>query len=215
MEAFNDSSSMIRNTVANAITALFTKIGFQNWPELMMFLILNLDIDHQEYVQSSLECTYKILEDITTNTDFNFNDEKYQNFVGELIPKLLFLCDPKLPPKIKELSIGSLNLFVESMPLALSNSFPSYFEMLMVSSQDQSAEVRRKSCEGFLEIVETKKQIIAQHLQKTLEKMLELTMDQDDGVKKISCRFWNEYLSLDDEEGVHQRIEGLREYLSK
>lgn len=214
MEAFNDGSSMIRGTVANAITALFTKIGFQNWPELMVFLILNLDIDHQEYVQSSLECTYKILEDITTNADFNYNDEKYQNFVGDLVPKLLFLCDPKLPPKIKELSIGSLNMFVDTMPLALSNRFNDYFEMLYVSSQDQSADVRRKSCEGFLEIVETKKQIIAQNLQKTLEKMLQLTTDQDGGVKKISCRFWNEYLALDEEEGVQQRIEALREYLS-
>lgn len=213
MEAFNDPATMIRNIVTNAITALLTKIGFQNWPELMKFLILNLDVDHQEFLESSLECTYKILEDIKVHAEnFDYQDEKYQSFIGELIPKLFYLCDPKLPPRIKAIALNSLNLFVYSMPQNLYNNFGTYVDVLIISSADQSNEVRQKSCEGFLEIIETKKHMIGSNLQKVVEKLVQFVVDIDTDVKKIACRFWNEYLTIEGDEAM-ERIEVLKNYL--
>lgn len=210
MEAFNDPSSLIRSTVINAMTALLTKIGFQSWPELMKFLLLNLDADHHEFLESSLECTYKILEDIKVNAEnFNYQDDKYQGFVSELIPKLIFLCDPKLPTTIKTIALSSLNLFVFSMPPALSNNFGVYYDVLMLSTTDNVAEVRQKACEGFLEIVETKRYLIMSNLVKVIEKLIQLTMDNEPIVKRSAIRFWNEYLNGDDE----TCLEVLRGYL--
>jgi len=213
MEAFNDPATMIRSIVTNAITALLTKIGFQNWPELMKFLILNLDVDHQEFLESSLECTYKILEDIKVHAEnFDYQDEKYQSFIGELIPKLFFLCDPKLPSKIKLIALNSLNLFVYSMPQSLYNNFGMYMDILMLSSTDQSNEIRQKSCEGFLEVIETKKHLIGINLQKVIEKLVQFVLDLDSNVRKVACRFWNEYLTIEGEEAF-ERIEALKNYL--
>ena len=213
MEAFNDPAPMIRNIVTNAITALLTKIGFQNWPELMKFLILNLDVDHQEFLESSLECTYKILEDIKVHAEnFDYQDEKYQNFIGELIPKLFFLCDPKLPARMKAIALSSLNLFVYSMPQNLYNNIGVYFEILTMLSTDQSPEVRQKSCEGFLEIIETKKHLIGSNLIKVIEKLIQFVLDMESNVKRVACRFWNEYLTIEGDEAF-ERIETLRTYL--
>jgi len=215
MEAFNDSSSLIRSTVINAMTALLAKIGFQSWPELMKFLLLNLDADHHEFLESSLECTYKILEDIKVNADnFDYQDEKYQSFVSELIPKLLFLCDPKLPTTIKTIALSSLNLFVFSMPAALFNNFGIYYDVLMLSTTDQVAEVRQKACEGFLEIVETKMNLIAPNMVKVVEKLIQLTMDNESIVKRSAIRFWNEYLIIQEGESP-EKFEILRNYLDQ
>ncbi len=212
MEVFNDPEPTVRSAVTNDITALLTKIGFQEWPEFMKFLILNLDADHQDFLESSLECTYKILEDIKINTEnFDYQDEKYQSFIGELIPKLFYLCDPKLPSSIKANALNSLNLFVFSMPQCLYDNMGIYLEILMVSSTDQEGEVRLRSCEGFLEIIETKKEILDNYLQKIIEKLIQLLQDPDYRIKKTACRFWNEYLS--GESDNETRIEILRNYL--
>ena len=214
MEAFNDPSSSIRSTVTNVITALLAKIGFQEWPELMKFLILNLDVNQEEYLESSLECIYKILEDIKVGSEnFNYQDAKYQSFVNELIPKLLFLCDPKLPPKVKLLGISSLNLFVFTMPQSLVNNFGVYYDMLMVSTQDQVSEIRQRSCEGFLEVLETKRDLIGQNLARTLERLIQLMEDNEAKVKRVACRYWNEYLSIKGDD-LAERIEFLRNYLA-
>ena len=214
MEAFNDPSSSIRSTVTNVITALLTKIGFQEWPELMKFLILNLDVNQEGYLESSLECIYKILEDIKIGSEnFNYQDAKYQSFVNELIPKLLFLCDPKLPPKVKILSISSLNLFVFTMPQSLVNNFGVYYDMLIVSTHDQAPEIRQRGCEGFLEVLETKRDMIGQNLARTLERLIQLMEDGESKVKRVACRYWNEYLSMKGDD-LYERVEFLRNYLA-
>jgi len=210
LETFDDETSFIRRTVSNVITALFTVLGYKNWPEIIKFLSENLQKDDADIVETTLDCVSKILEDIRTNSEnIEFFDDDPLN---QLIPRLIQLCNPVLPWKIKALAIYILNLFSFAMPPIFLANMNNYFEILFISSQDQNALVRQRACEGFLEVLERRKDLITANLDKVLERVVAFTMDSDNAVAKVACRFWNEFLILEQDE-PYDRIEALKKYL--
>jgi len=194
-KVFYDSNTKIRSTVANVLTTLFTKIGNAGWLEIISFIETNLEQNTQEIVETSLECISKIFEDLKTNSENmnHLNNKTYEIFSG-LILKLIMMCDPKYPQRIKELSIHCLNTFIQTMDPKLLND---YFNILLVYSEDQDPSLRLKSCEGFLETLELRKELLLQYLDQTFERMLTFTTDQNYKVKRAACRFWSEYLLVE------------------
>ncbi len=133
LEAFSDNSASIRNSISNVITALFIKIGFSKWPELLEYLSSNLDQGNVEVVLSSLECISKILEDLGMESEnFNYFEEKQNSSLTTLIPKLLTLCDAKFPTKIRTLALHSLNLFTSMMPSSFLANMHRYLEICFI-----------------------------------------------------------------------------------
>lgn len=214
MEAFRDSTSKpIRSSIANSLTVLFVKLGFAKWPELIKFIAMNLSIDNVDLVESTLECIAKILEDMVMDSEnIDYFEEKTNSPLGELIPKLISMCDPRYSWNIRALALRSLNLFTSFMPPSFLANMHDYFQVLFICAEDQQALVRQRSCEGFLGIFETRKDLITENLQKILERMLQFTVDPNSDVKKKACLFWNEYLLVRGDEPL-DRIEALHQYL--
>lgn len=207
---FFDSNPAIRRAVANAISEIFTKIGAQGWPELIKFIEYNLDQNQEEVVECSLECIAKLFEDLKMNSE-HINKQSFQNFnpFDGFVTKILNLCDPNVPLKIRDLALHCLNFFVQFLT---NNFLAKYFQILILCSEDQHSSLREKSCEGFLEILELRKELILQNLDQVLERILKFTMDDDRHVKKVACRFWSEYLLLEKGESM-QRINYIKKYL--
>ena len=194
LSVFDDTTPGIRNNIANAITALFIRVGMKGWPELIQFLDANLASDRQDIVESSLECIGKLLEDMKTNSENIDLSSDSNNSITNLIPKLMILCVPQLPWKIRDSALYSLNLFISSLSVT---QLDDYFQILTLYSEDQNHLLRKRSCEGFLEAYELKKDLILRNLERALETILKFTMDDNNDVKRIACRFWNEYLLVE------------------
>ena len=191
-KVFYDPNANIRSTVATVLTTLFTKIGNLGWQEIISFIASNLDQSDQDVVETSLECISNIFEDMKTNSEnINLSDNKTGSIFSSLALKLIMMCDPKYPRKIKELSIHCLNIFIQSVDHNLLND---YFNILLLYSEDQDPSLRLKSCEGFLETLELRRDLILQYLDQTFERVLKFTADENYQVRKIACRFWSEYL---------------------
>lgn len=213
METFSDQNPTIRSAVANAMTALFVKLGFSEWPELIQYLAHNLTQDNIQLVESSLECIAKILEDMEMDSEnIDYFEEKSNSPLGELIPQLIFMCDPRFPSNIRALALRSLNLFTSLMPPSFVANMNNYFQALLICSEDQEFLVRQRSCEGFIGILEKRKDLVTANLEKILERMLRFTIDPSIEVKKKACLFWNEYLVLEENEPM-DRIEALHKCL--
>jgi len=210
LSIFFDANPAIRRTVANVISEIFIKLGAQGWPELVKFLEHNLQQNQEEVVECSLECIAKLFEDLKMNSE-HINQQSFQNnnpFEG-FISKIINICDPNVPLKIRDLALQCLNFFVQFFN---NNFLLKYFEILILYSEDQHSSLRHKSCEGFLEILELKKELIVQNLDQVLERILKFTMDDDRKVKKVACRFWGEYLLVEKGESM-QRIMYCKKYL--
>ena len=210
LSIFFDSNPAIRRAVANVISEVFTRLGPQGWPELIKFLEYNLEQNQQEVVQCSLECIAKLFEDLKMNSE-HINQQSFQNFnpFDGFISKIINICDPNVPLKIRDLALHCLNFFVQFFN---HNFLVKYFEILILYSGDQHSSLRHKSCEGFLELLELKKELIVQNLDQVLERILTFTMDDDRKVKRIACRFWGEYLLVEKGESMN-RIMYVRKYL--
>jgi len=214
IEAFHDSNTAIRNSAINAMTALFVKLGFQQWPELFQFLAMNLSSDNAELVKVSLECITKILEDLENDSEnVNYFEEKNNSPLTELIPKLISMCNPNYPVSIREYALKSLNIFTSMMPPSFILHMNSYFQVLFISAADQENPIiRQLSCEGFVGVLEKRKDLITANLENVLEAVLKLTADSSNDVKKEACLFWNEFLITEDGE-PEDRFETLRKIL--
>ena len=213
MESFTDPSPPIRSIVANAMTTLFVKLGFHKWPELIQYFVHNLNQDNAQLVESTLECITKILEDMTMDSEnLNYFQEKNSGPLGELIPKLLAMCDPRLNWNIKVLALQSLNLFTNLMPPSFLANIKNYFEVIKLSSADEHQLVRQRACEGFIGVLERRKDFITENLEDILERVLRFTVDPSKEVRGKACLFWNEYLIIEEDESM-QRIEALEKCL--
>ena len=214
IEVFHDENTLVRNAAINSMTALFIKLGFQNWPELFQFLANNLNIDNAELVKVSLECITKILEDLENDSEnVNYFEEKNNSPLTELIPKLISMCNPDYPVSIREYALKSLNIFTSMMPPSFILHMNSYFQVLFISASDQQHPlIRQLSCEGFVGVLEKRKDLITANLENVLETILKLTTDANSDVKKEACLFWNEFLIVEEGE-PEDRLETLRSIL--
>jgi len=211
METFDDAT--IRAPVANAMTALFVKIGFHKWPELLEFFASSLEQNNVDLVTSSLECIAKILEDLGMESEnFNYFEEKNNSPLTKLIPKLISMCDPQYDANIRALSLHSLNLFTSMMPPSFLANMNNYFQILFAYSQDQNTIIKQHACEGFIKILEKRKDLITANLEPILETILKFTVDPSPEVKKKACLFWNEYLIVEEDETT-ARLDTLQKYL--
>ena len=211
MDTFDDVT--VRSGVANSMTALFVKIGFNKWPELLHFFSSNLEQNNVDLVTSSLECIAKILEDLGMESEnFNYFEEKSDSPLGVLIPKLISMCDSQYNPSIRALALHSLNLFTSMMPPSFLANMNNYFQILFAYSQDENPVIKQHCCDGFIKILENRKDLITAHLEPILERILRFTVDQNKEVKKKACLFWNEYLIFEENESS-ERLDALQKYL--
>lgn len=211
MEIFDDVT--IRDSVANAITALFVKIGFNKWPELLEFFSSNLEQNNAELVISSLQCIAKILEDLGMESEnYNYFQEKNDTPLTKLIPKLIAMCDSKYHSNIRAIALHSLNLFTSMMPPSFLANMNSYFQVLFAYGEDEEPIIKQHICDGFIRVLEKRKDLITAHLEPILERILRFTTDQNIEVKKKACLFWNEYFLVEEDETT-ERLDTLAKYL--
>lgn len=196
------------------MASLSMKIGHKNWPALIKFLgeILLSSNTSQEYVESSLDCILKIVEDIKLNSENIEGLDDPNHPINQLIPILIQIGAADVPWKVKSLTIECLNAFTFIMSPVFLNNMQKYMEILFYSGDHQNETVRLRSCQGFFELLATRKDLISYHLKLVLERMVKFTMDSNKEVVHASLKFWNEFIKEEADED-DSRVLSLKPYL--
>lgn len=190
--------------------------GFLAWPDVLKFLTNNLDANDVGIIENTIDCISKIVEEFRMNSDsYDFLvSEKMGQPLNQLLPKLLVLCEPKIPAEIRAAAILTLNHFIYAMPPAFLIMIKDYFALLYEGCKDQNPLVRQRSVQGFVALLETRKDLVLPHLDKILDRIVDCCGDSDYEVARNAGLFWEEYLIREPDEPM-DRIYHLRSYFDR
>lgn len=183
---------------------------------MLALMTNNLDSQDVGIVANTVDCFSKIVEEFHMNSnsyDFLLS-EKMGQPLNQLLPKLLLMCDPKLPAEIRTAAFLTLNHFVYAMPTAFLPMIQTYVSLLYDGCKDADPVVRQKSCQGIVALLETRKDLILPHLDKIVERMAERSGDPEYEVARNAVLFFEEFLEKDSNESM-ERIYCLRKHFDR
>lgn len=205
-----DPTAQIRGIAGTVITEIIQVGGLLQWPELLQELLSmlanqsgNVSPEAQEGAISALA---KVCED---NKKLLDREVQGQRPLDVIIPQLLqYTSNPN--PKIRVPALKTLKLFIPQKPGALLASLDVYLNRLFQLANDEVTEVRRIICQSFVQLVDTKPELLQPHLDGLVNYILFQQQNQDDPELALdAAEFW---LSIGEQE--HLRGE-MGPYLGK
>ncbi|KAF8870365.1 transportin-PC [Infundibulicybe gibba] len=166
LQAFTDTSIMIRNAASQDIVAFLGVLEPKNWPECLQHLVNALDstdIDRQEAAFNALE---KACEDYPRKMDFELNGTRPLDF---MIPKFLMLSEH---PSAKMRSHASLLVHIDT-----------FIACLFKRASDDDPSVRRHVCQALV-------LLLAARPEKLMPEMANVAEDKNENVALEACEFW-------------------------
>ncbi|KAL4445472.1 hypothetical protein ABPG74_004546 [Tetrahymena malaccensis] len=215
-QSFNDQQKAIRSTVGTLMTTIIYKGGFQKWPELIEFMIQNLQSTDQGAIINSIDCISKIVEDLRVNSEnYAFLDSsKGGSQLNVLIPKLFSFCDPQYGTEIQSNAIHTLNLCVQPMPAALADNLDQYLQILLSNVQNNEKSIRQRSFQGITALTEIRRDAIMKRIDQVIQSVIIGSQDVEYDVAKSACNFWLEYLSIElNGDDIEQSMKCVQPYL--
>lgn len=186
-----DPISQIRNFAGNVITEIVQQGGILGWPQLLPQLLSlagngrgNVSDQAQEGAMSALA---KVCEDNKKLLDRDYQGQRPLNV---LIPKLLeFTASPVA--KVRALSLASINTFIPRKPQALLVALDPFLARLFQLANDSSDDVRRNVCRSFVQLVDTRPDKIAPHMEGLVDYMVSQQRNTDDPELALdAAEFW-------------------------
>ena len=168
--SYLDEDINIRKTVSNLINAFICHGGMEMWPEILNFLLQNLETNIG--VEMSLETLNIIIEDSGT-----YLEEKFNKFLTLLLIKLIsFLEDMgrKKPEERNEkliiLVFTTMYFLLESCPTTMNEQLENITRVLISLKDSQSIQIRYHLGRCWLTIVRMNKETLSSY--KTLTQIL-------------------------------------------
>ncbi|EAS07874.2 importin-beta amine-terminal domain protein (macronuclear) [Tetrahymena thermophila SB210] len=215
-QSFNDQQKAIRSAIGTLMTTIIYKGGFQKWPELIEFMIQNLESTDQGAIINSIDCISKIVEDLRVNSEnYAFLDSsKGGSQLNVLIPKLFSFCDPKYGTEIQSNAIHTLNLCVQPMPAALAENLDQYLQILLSNVQNSEKSIRQRAFQGITALTEIRRDAIMKRINQVIQSIIIGSQDAEYDVAKSACNFWFEYLGMEQSpEDIQQSMKCVQPYL--
>jgi hypothetical protein len=158
--SYLDENLTIRKTVSNLINTHVRHGGMESWPEILNFLLKNLDTNRG--VEMSLQTLNIIIEDSGSHLE-----EKFAKFLMQLTSKLLnFLttsCESNIDVRNESLitlTLATLYVLLESCPNVMSENLDHVINVLSTLSVSQNLQTRYHLGRCWLCILRMKKDII-------------------------------------------------------
>jgi hypothetical protein len=142
LKSYLDENLTIRKTVSNLINTFIRHGGMESWPEILSFLLENLDTNRG--VEMSLQTMNIIIED-----SGNYLEEKFGKFLAQLTSKLLNFLTSSSETKIQErndslitLVLSTLYVLLESCPTIMTENIDQIVHVLSSLSTSQNLQTR-------------------------------------------------------------------------
>jgi len=186
-----DPISQIRSFAGHVITEIVQQGGILGWPQLLPELLSlvgndrgNVSPQAQEGAMSALA---KVCEDSKKLLDRDYQGQRPLNV---MIPKLLdFTTSPVA--KVRALALASINTFIPLKPQALLVALDPFLARLFQLANDSSDDVRRNVCRSFVQLVDTRPDKIAPHMEGLVDYMVTQQRSTDDPELSLdAAEFW-------------------------
>ncbi|KAF8870895.1 transportin-PC [Infundibulicybe gibba] len=191
LQAFTDTSIMIRNAASQDIVAFLGVLEPKNWPECLQHLVNALDstdIDRQELtiLQAAFNALEKACEDYPRKMDFELNGTRPLDF---MIPKFLMLSEHP-SAKMRSHAVACLSYFVPVNCQSLLVHIDTFIACLFKRASDDDPSVRRHVCQALVLLLAARPEKLMPEMANVAEYMLYSTRDKNENVALEACEFW-------------------------
>ncbi|KAH6910312.1 transportin-PC [Coprinopsis sp. MPI-PUGE-AT-0042] len=186
LQAFTDSSIMIRNAASQAIVTFLGVLEPRNWPECLQHLVGALDgpdVDRQEAAFNALE---KACEDYPRKMDVEISGSRPLDF---MIPKFLQLSEHP-SAKMRSHAVACLSYFVPINCQSLFAHIDAFIACLFKRASDDDPSVRRHVCQALVLLLAARPDKLMPEMANVAEYMLYSTKDKNENVALEACEFW-------------------------
>ncbi|KAG5717533.1 Importin subunit beta-2 [Termitomyces sp. T112] len=186
LEAFNDTSIMIRNAASQDIVVFLGVLEPGNWPECLQLLVGALDstdLDKQEAAFNALE---KACEDYPRKMDVEIGGTRPLDY---MIPKFLSLTEHP-SAKMRSHAVACLSYFVPINCQSLFVHIDSFIACLFKCASDDDPSVRRHVCQALVLLLAARPEKLMPEMPNVAEYMLYSTKDKNENVALEACEFW-------------------------
>ncbi|KAG2015342.1 karyopherin Kap95 [Coprinopsis cinerea AmutBmut pab1-1] len=186
LQAFTDSSIMIRNAASQDIVTFLGVLEPRNWPECLQHLVNALDdpdLDRQEAAFNALE---KACEDYPRKMDMEINGTRPLDY---MIPKFLQLSEHP-SAKMRSHAVACLSYFVPVNCQSLFVHIDAFIACLFKRASDDDPSVRRHVCQALVLLLAARPDKLMPEMANVAEYMLYSTKDKNENVALEACEFW-------------------------
>ncbi len=160
LECYLDKNPTIRRTISNLINTFLRHGGMEMWPEILEFLLNNLDTNLG--VEMSLETLNIIIED-----SGSYIEENYSQFMHQLIPKLFFFLSEMGKRKKEDRSDTLIILVLHTLNILLENCSNTMIDQLETTSgilvyfhDSENFDMRYHIGQCWLSMIRMKKEVL-------------------------------------------------------
>ncbi|PCH36569.1 ARM repeat-containing protein [Wolfiporia cocos MD-104 SS10] len=186
LQAFNDSSIMIRNAAGQDVVVLLGILEPRNWPECLQQLVHTLDSANLDQQEAAFNVLEKACEDYPRKLDVEINGTWPLEY---MIPKFLVLSEHP-NSKMRSHAIACLSYFVPINCQSLFAHIDAFIACLFKRAADEDPSVRRHVCQALVLLLASRPEKLMPEMPNVAEYMLYSTRDQNENVALEACEFW-------------------------
>lgn len=165
LNVLRDSNPQLRSFAGTVITETVQQGGLLQWPEILQELLTlvgnsdgNVPPETQEGAMSALA---KVCEDNKKLLDKDFQGQRPMSVI---VPKLLeFASHPN--PKVRVFTLNTLKSFIPQKSQTLFAALDVYLQTIFQLTSDPDVQVRRIVCQSLVQLVESRPDMLAPHLE--------------------------------------------------
>lgn len=180
VQALQDTNPQLRGFAGTVITEIVQQGGLLEWPEILSELLSMVNNESQtvplEAQEGAMSALAKLCED---NKKLLNRDVQGQQPLTTLVPMLLKFT-VHTDSRIRRFALQTLNIFIPQKPKALISLLNSYLARLFQLANDPSGEVRRIVCQSLVQLVDTRPDLLAPHVEGLVNYILAQQQNRDD-----------------------------------
>ncbi|KAL5531979.1 hypothetical protein ACEPAF_5542 [Sanghuangporus sanghuang] len=186
LQAFNETSVMIRNTAGQDVVAFLGILEPANWPECLQHLFESLDSPSEDQQEAAFNVLERACEDYPRKMDVEINGTRPMDF---MVPKFLQLTEHH-NAKMRAHAIACLSNFVPISSQSLFAHIDSFIASLFKRASDEDPSVRRHVCQSLVLLLASRPEKLMPEMNNVAEYMLYSTRDKNESVALEACEFW-------------------------
>jgi transportin-1 len=191
ISVLQDTTPQLRTFAGTVITEVIQQGGLLQWPELLTELLSLVNNDTQNVPAEAQEGAMSALAKVCEDNKKLLNREiQGQQPINILIPMLLKFTE-HTNPRSRRFALQTLNVFIPLKPKILFASMDTYLGRLFSLASDSSSEVRRIVCQSLVQLVETRPDLLAPHVEGLVDYILAQQQDPGDHELALDAAgFW-------------------------
>ncbi|TFK50859.1 ARM repeat-containing protein [Heliocybe sulcata] len=186
LQAFGDSSDMIRNAAGQDLVAFLGALEPRNWPECLQQLVAALDSTDLGVQEAAFNVLEKACEDYPRKLDIEINGTRPLDY---MIPKFLMLSEHP-DPRMRAHAVACLSYFVPINCQSLFAHIDTFIACLFKRASDEDPAVRRHVCQALVLLLASRPEKLMPEMNNVAEYMLYSTKDKNEHVALEACEFW-------------------------